>query len=311
MKRLKSISLFCSIFLFHGVFANHSKAGEIALTFDDAPMPSSDLMNGMERTEQIIQSLQSLGVKDATFFVTTHNIKDDVTSLRLQKYVDAGFYLANHSHSHRSANEISATEYLDDFHRSQEILKAYRNVLPIHRFPFLHYGENIEKRNRIFSSLAQEDVSIGYITVDNFDWYINDKVRKANEQGIKINLDNLKVLYIETIWNAIEFYDSLAVKTLDRSPKHVLLLHENDTSALFIGDLVKHIRSMGWKIISSQEAYSDPISKAYTPNFEFNKQGRIAAIAHNKGTDTEQLRHESENTDYIDKLFEDFKVFDN
>ena len=70
----------------------------------------------------------------------------------------------------------------------------------------------------------------------------------------------------------------MAKEVLGRSPKHVLLLHENDLAALFIKDLIKHIRESGGKIISPAEAYKDPIAD-FIPNVLMNNQGRIAAIA--------------------------------
>lgn len=87
---------------------------------------------------------------------------------------------------------------------------------------------------------------------------------------------------MNSLWETIEFYDGIAKKVLGRSPSHVLLLYENDMAALFVDDLVAHIRLKGWEIISPIEAYKDPISRM-VPDVLFNNQGRIAAIAHSKG----------------------------
>lgn len=47
---------------------------------------------------------------------------------------------------------------------------------------------------------------------------------------------------IEVLWDAVKFYDKLAKEVLGRSSKHVLLLHENDLAALFVGDLAKFLQ---------------------------------------------------------------------
>ena len=74
------------------------------------------------------------------------------------------------------------------------------------------------------------------------------------QQAVKdkkiINFSQLKKFYVETIMKSIEFYNELGTKNLSATPKHVLLLHENDLAALFISDLVKELRNKGWKIIS-------------------------------------------------------------
>ena len=86
--------------------------------------------------------------------------------------------------------------------------------------------------------LEKQNLRNGYVTVDNWDWYIDNLINDAKMEGKKVNLENLKRLYIDHIWSAITFYDKIAVEYLGRSPKHVLLLHDIDTTALFIDDLV-------------------------------------------------------------------------
>lgn len=289
-------------------FNSYSK--QIAITFDDAPLGGSMLMSGEEKTAKIIKILHSNNVKDALFFVTTGNIADESSANRLKSYTNSGFHLAHHSHTHLSANKEELTNYLSDFDQATNVLNSYDRVLNFHRFPYLHYGSTSEKRKAIANHLLKHDYRIGYVTIDNFDWYINAKLINAVEQNLIIDLDRLGNLYVDTLWQGIEFYDNLARKYLGRSPKHVLLLHENETAALFLGKLIQHIRSKGWEIITPQEAYQDPISESYqAATYSFNKQGRVAAMLNELGIAKTELRHKSENTDYLDKQFEVYGVF--
>jgi hypothetical protein len=76
----------------------------------------------------------------------------------------------------------------------------------------------------------------------------------------------------------IEYADANAIEALERPVKHILLLHETDLSALFIGDLVDELRARGWEIISNQEAYTDEISKfELEASYPYNP-GRIGEI---------------------------------
>lgn len=118
----------------------------------------------------------------------------------------------------------------------------------------------------------------------------------------------MKQVYVESLWSSIKFYDNIAQQVLGRSPKHILLLHENDLAALFIADLAEFIKAKGGKIISPQEAYTDPIADM-VPDVLFNNQGRIAAIARSKGYAVRQLVHESEDVKFLDDLFEKQGVF--
>lgn len=100
----------------------------------------------------------------------------------------------------------------------------------------------------------------------------------------------------------------LAREVLGRSPKHILLLHENDLAALFIGDLISKIREEGWKIISPVEAYQDQIA-TMIPDTLQNNQGRVGAIAAARSY-KKPLSHPSENQEYIDRLYAENQVFE-
>ncbi|MES2675251.1 MAG: polysaccharide deacetylase family protein [Pseudomonadota bacterium] len=286
-----------------------SFAREIALTFDDAPTQNSILMTGNERTEKLIAALKSAKVPDALFFIKADAINAD-TRPRLIQYANAGFHLANHSFSHRSAHDISTDDYLADAYRAHLLIEDLPNFLPYHRFPFLHYGKDLSSIQYFRSELRQLGYQDGYTTIDNFDWYLSALITKAADEKRVIDYDKARDFYVQTMIGSIEFYDALAKKTLKRSPRHVLLLHENDAAALFVDDLVMELRKQGWKIISPQKAYQDVIAKQF-PKTIFYKQGRVAAIAHSKGIPETQLRHESENIGYLDKLFKDAGVATN
>ncbi len=298
--------IFVACVAISSVWISSSFAREIALTFDDVPTADTILMTGNERTEKLIAALKSAKVPDAMFFIKANAINVD-TQQRLAQYANAGFHLANHSFSHRSANDISTDDYLADTYRAHILIKELPNFLPYHRFPFLHYGKDIKSIHYLRSELKQLGYQDGYITIDNFDWYISALITKAADEKRIIHYDNARDFYVRTMINSIEFYDALAKKTLKRSPRHVLLLHENDAAALFVGDLVAELRKQGWKIISPQRAYQDTIARQL-PKTIFYKQGRVAAIAHSKGIPETELRHESENIGYLDKMFKEAGV---
>lgn len=296
--------------IFFMLCAPLSFSKQLAITFDDAPLAGSHIMSGTDKTRNIIQHLRRNHIVDALFFVTSGNIVSEEDKRRLQAYSDAGFHLAHHSHSHLSANRVDANTYIEDFDTAHNALESFDNVINYHRFPYLHYGNSPQKRKTIESHLNHKGYKIGYVTVDNFDWYINSKLIRAQELGLTVDYEKLGQLYVDTLWEGILFYDGLAKKYLQRSPKHILLLHENEMAALYLDRLIKHIRKNGWEIISPQEAYQDPIASSYEPEvFNFNKQGRIAALIDSKSNSEIVLRHPSENTEFLDQRFEEYQVF--
>ena len=292
-------------FIFLGI-ATPSAAQEIALTFDDAPTGHSEFQSGAARTTELIKKLREVNVSQVAFFVVTSRV-DSMGKLRLKRYAEAGHIIANHTHSHARIDRIGIDNYIDDIFKADAILRSLPGFKPWLRFPYLDEGRTLAHRDALRKALTENGYFNGYVTVDNYDWYLNRLFRTAVAEKKEINWDKLRSLYIDHLWKSIQFYDRLARETLGRSPKHVLLLHENDLAALFITDLVQFIRGKGWTIISPVEAYRDPIATAI-PNVLLNNQGRVAALAREKGY-SDRLSLESESTEFLDTVVRKERIF--
>jgi peptidoglycan-N-acetylglucosamine deacetylase len=281
-------------------------AQEIALTFDDAPTSNGPLYTGSQRAEKIIAHLKNKNIDHAAFFVITQNINEEGRQ-RLEKYATAGHFLANHTHTHRSIKELGTAAYIKDLEKADDILSGMKGFKPWFRFPFLDEGKTETARDSIRNAMKKRNLVNGYVTVDNYDWYINNLLKQAVSNAHEIDTVALRNLYIDHIWKSIEFYDAVSKKTLGRSARHVLLLHENDLTARFLPHLIDHIRAKGWKIISPELAYQDEIA-SHIPNVLFNGQGRIAAIAREQGTPARELVQESEDEEYLERRFKELGI---
>jgi peptidoglycan/xylan/chitin deacetylase (PgdA/CDA1 family) len=276
-------------------------AREIAITFDDAPTNDSATFTGEERTKRLIAALKAAGIEQAAFFcVPRAKPTSDLT--RLRAYAAAGHIIANHSDTHRNLRNLPADEYLADIAAADRALKGFPNFRPWFRFPFLAEGETREKRDAVRAGLRAMNYAQGYVTVDNYDWYLNALANNAKKAGQNVDEAALRDLYVEVLTEAVEFYDAIAVKALGRSPHHVLLLHENDLAALFVADLAAELRKRGWTIVGADAAYADPIA-GIEPDTLFLNQGRVAAIARTKGAKPIDLVHVNEDEAALEALF--------
>lgn len=272
---------------------------QIALTFDDAPRGDGAFFSGPERAEALIAALDEAGVTEAMFFVLTGNIaahRDGED--RLRAYARAGHTLANHSHTHPSLLRTGVPEYLADIDTASAILKDLPSVRPFFRYPFLHEGRSAVERGEMESGLAARGLRNGYVTVDNYDWYMEALATEAVRAGHAIDEAVLRDMYVETLTATVEFYDGIAREALGRSPVHVLLLHENDLAAMFVDELVRALRDGGWAIVPASDAFADPIG-GRAPETDFNGQGRVAALAVAAGWTPRQLIHESEDEAFL------------
>lgn len=281
-------------------------AQEIALTFDDAPIADGLYYTGVARTETLIAKLKNKNVPQAAFFCISSRI-DSAGRVRLRRYAEAGHIIANHSHTHTRFQQLGAAGYIQDIFKADAILHELPGFKPWFRFPFLDEGRTLADRDAIRKALRERGYFNGYVTVDNYDWYFDRLFQTALREKKKVDYEKLQQLYLEHLWQSLVFYDQMALAALGRSPKHVLLLHENDLAALFVDSLINFLRAKGWKIISPEEAYKDPIA-ATIPDVLLNNQGRVAALAKAKGY-TGKFSQDSEGTEFLEKLFEQQQVF--
>lgn len=282
-------------------------AGEIALSFDDAPRGDSYL-SGMERTKMLIRKLDSVGVQQAAFFCVTNRLDSDSGRARLHLYSEANHLLAIHTHNHPDLDKVGAKRFITNITRADRELDEFATQVNWFRFPYLHEGRTRPVRDSVRRFLDNNGYVNGYVTVDNYDWYLDKAFQTALKEGRAIDFDKLRNAYVDILWSGILFYDSIAVRTLGRSPRHVLLLHENDLAALFIDALVDRIRKEGWHVISMIDAYADPIAKEI-PDVLLNNQGRVAALAKARGYEG-SFWHESEDTDWLDAFLDSVGVFE-
>ncbi len=289
------------------IAATAATAGEIALTFDDAPLPDSQYYDGYKRTKVMLRKLEQLNIDQVAFFTTTKHIVDETAERRLRLIGEAGHLLGNHTHSHQRIHRLGADAYIDDIRLAHKQIEKLPGFRPWFRYPFLDEGGDRETRDKIRNALTEMGYTDAYVTVDNYEWYLNQKFQQALMKGQQYDMRALRRAYVDLLWNSVLFYDELAKKVLGRSPKHVLLLHDNDLTAICIQDLVRRIRSEGWTIISPTEAYADPLAQL-APDAVGSSQGRISAIARDRRYNG-ALKHESEDRSWIDRYLKKNRVF--
>lgn len=183
--------------------------------------------------------------------------------------------------------------FVKDIEAATQVLSGLPNYRRWFRYPYLHEGQTVEVRDRLRSELRRMQHRSAYVTVDTYDWHMDRMFQDAVQAGKKIDFDRLRSAYVELLIGSIEFYDGVAQSQLGRLPHHVLLLHENDLAALYLGDLVTALRAKGWRIVAPEAAFLDPIATVEPDTLRLG-QGRIIAIAAAKGYQGPTRRWEDE-----------------
>ncbi|MGH6696471.1 polysaccharide deacetylase family protein [Sphingopyxis sp.] len=256
--------LWLAILLLLGAMPAHAQK-RIALSFDDAPRARGAFFTPDERTKHIIAELEKAKAPQAVFFVNPSAIGhgDGVGGEeRIAAYVGAGHVIANHSNSHPHLSAMTADAYLADIDAAEVWLKGRPGYRPWFRFPFLDEGgKDKAKRDALRAGLAARGLRNGYVTAESSDWHLESLTREAVQAGKAIDGKALGDLYVTWHVEAAGFAGAMMQKTTGRQPVQMLLLHETDLAALYIGGLVRALRKAGWTVVSADTAYADPIGK--------------------------------------------------
>jgi peptidoglycan-N-acetylglucosamine deacetylase len=236
----------------------------IALSFDDVPRGHGAFLSPDERTARLIAALKLAGVEQAAFFLNPAKLADPDGAggeARIAAYVAAGHVIANHSNTHPHLSSTSAEDYLADIDAAELWLKGRAGYRPWFRFPFLDEGGADKlKRDAVRAGLAARGLRNAYVTADGSDWNLEALTLAAKSQGQAMDMAALRRLYVASQMSAVEYHDELARRTIGRSPAHVLLMHETDLAALYLGDFIAELRAHGWTIITVDEAFADPLA---------------------------------------------------
>ncbi|HTG38634.1 polysaccharide deacetylase family protein [Sphingomonas sp.] len=260
----------------------------IALTFDDVPRSPGAWYSPDERTRRIVAALDEGGVRGAAFFVNPGSLARPEGAggeARIAAYVRAGHVIANHGFSHLAASKTPAAAYIADIDRADAWLRGRPGFRPWYRFPYLDEGQGDKvKRDAIRAALAARRLANGYVTADGVDWHIEQRTIDAVTAGKVLDIEGLRALYVETQADAADVYDALAVRATGRSPVQVMLMHETDLAARFLPDLIAEMKRRGWRFVSADAAFADPIAaQAATVDVPSAQGTLVEAVAWARG----------------------------
>ena len=255
---------------------------EVALSFDDAPVASSLHFNSVQRTRKLVRSLRKQNVSSVMVFANPcKNSNIDNMMRRLKIYKKAGHYIGNHTCNHPRLDKFGFEAFTKDVEKADRLLQPLFPKQKFLRFPYLNEGNKPELRDKMRTWLAQNSYRNAPITGDNEDPTFSKKINDAKQLGKKIDYAAVKRLFVDHIISSLECNNKLAIETIGRSPRHMLLLHEADATVMFIEDLITELRRRNWKIIDPIEAYEDPLYKI-KPRNTYSGFGLIAQVAYEK-----------------------------
>lgn len=285
----------CAFLFLLSIASVPSYAKNITLSFDDGLNPTTN-KHAEQINNKILFELNTAKIQ-AIVFPSYIKIGDLEGKKLIANWGYQGHLIGNHSAYHQNLNkhEITTQEYIHSIKINEAIFKDLPNYTYLYRYPFLKEGNTIEKRDRVQNWLKANHYKHGAVSIDASDWFYNLKYLEyaKNNDGSKIEL--LKQAYIEHLLNRAQYYDDLAIKTIGRSPNHVLLLHTNAINAAFLSNIIQEFQSHEWTFISAKNAFKDPLYRTFSKNIPAGESA-IWSIAKTKNI--ENLRYPAEDAPY-------------
>ncbi|MDE1206746.1 polysaccharide deacetylase family protein [Tenacibaculum larymnensis] len=281
---------FCSV-LYSSIYAQ-----SISFTFDDGTLGDRPGYSFEKWNAMLLKKLRDNNVK-ATLFVTGKGKDSKRGKHLLESWNNDGHSIANHTYTHPNYNSSKVTfeQFKNELLKNDSLIKQYSNYQKYFRFPYLKEGNSKEKIESFRNFLKEQNYKNGYVTIDASDWYIDSRLIKKLRTDSSFDINKFRKFYLEHIWNRAQFYEKISFELTGRHIKHNVLLHHNLAAALFIDDLIQLFKEKGWTIVSTKEAYTDPIYNQ-TPNYA--GESLIYALAKDSKKYEAILRYPAEDSRY-------------
>jgi peptidoglycan/xylan/chitin deacetylase (PgdA/CDA1 family) len=194
----------------------------------------------------------------------------------LERWLDAGLELGNHSYSHHDLHRVPVEVYVRDALRGDSLVRSVlvpRGAAPrFFRHPLLHTGQDAATRRTLEDSLAAHGYRVAPVTIDNYDYlFANayDQARAAQDGGTMRRIEREYLAYMQRV---VVYYETQSVALLGREVAQTLLLHANALNARTFDAFATWLAARGYGFVSLETALEDP---AYGSPDEYYGPGGI------------------------------------
>ncbi|HEY0160473.1 MAG TPA: polysaccharide deacetylase family protein [Thermoanaerobaculia bacterium] len=253
--------LFCTSGLYGSPF-------ELAVTFDDLPMPTA-LREPLRRQQSVTRQLTlTLAARriPAVGFVNVNKLlvngRLDPKRLELLRmWLYAGAELGNHTFSHLDLHHITLSEFEEEVVRGEEglrdLVERRGQRLRWFRHPFLHTGTSAEVRERSERFLQERGYRVAPVTIDNADWIFARAYDVAASVRDAEAMKRIRADYVQYMLAKTDYFRAQARQLFGREIPHILLVHANGINADAFGELADALVAEGARFVTLESALTD------------------------------------------------------
>lgn len=240
----------------------------MAITFDDLPyvsVASEDDTALAELTARLLGHLQASGVPAVGFVNESRLYREgSLVPARvdlLRRWLQAGFELGNHTHSHVSLNRVPLDVFTANLLQGETVIRplAQQAGRPLRwfRHPYLHLGQTADVRAQFDAFLASRGYRVAPVTVNHSEWVFAVAYARALAQGNAEAAQRIADAYLPYMEAELARAEQLALDRFGRAIPQVLLLHANALNADHFGALAARLRQRGYRFVTLDAALQD------------------------------------------------------
>jgi peptidoglycan/xylan/chitin deacetylase (PgdA/CDA1 family) len=236
----------------------------VALTFDDVPAAGGLHVDETRVSviTRLIHELHASRLKGIYGFVNGTDISDDPDLQQaLHLWLAAGMRIGNHTFTHPALDDTTDDAYIHDIAVNEPTLHQYDPTGDWHwfRYPYLEEGNTMDKREAVRGWLRQHGYRIAQVTLNFQDDDWDDPYGRCLVKHDQAGIDWLKQSYLENAAEFIRLGREEQIIALGHEVPNVLLLHETDFTTLMFPDLMKLLRSQGFRFASLSKIERNPV----------------------------------------------------
>jgi peptidoglycan-N-acetylglucosamine deacetylase len=249
-----------------------------AFTLDDLPLwpmsypPARYSAGGI--VGKIISALAKHNIGGVMAFSNSWPIaKHPEFSGIIDKWVEAGHHVANHTHSHIELNDTPLHTYMADIELGERHLRSWMSKAPARYFrhPLCYWGDTEEKVETLRNFLSASGYRTAEVTSWLYEWRWNRAYLSCVENGDHDGVAFVRRSFLDFSLAQLRYDDECAGRWFGRNITGITVGHPLPFFAEMADELLGHLIQNGVKFVSLHQAMTDPSYEqvASVPTREF------------------------------------------
>ena len=261
----------CIIFLIPALLAFGQKK-QVCFTLDDMPVVSygvTDTVYQKDLMDKLIRSFRSYAIPAIGFVnekkLYSHEKLNRFQVALLERWVNSGLDLGNHTSSHPDYNSVPLKDYSLDIEKGEPITKAVLAAdgksMRYFRHPFLHVGSTKAKADSLNYFLSGHGYTVSPVTIDNEDYMFAVGYRRAQANNDTVLMGQIGHEYVCYMEKKLHYYEQQAANLFGRAINQILLIHASALNSVYLDSLALMFQKNNYIFVDLDTALEDEAYK--------------------------------------------------